>query len=157
MTRRTARSAALAIAFAVYVLLSACAIPGVTTVQSCIDWVHFDDPSAAADEADAVALGRIVDKAGTTTYYEMTATTWSVAVDEWIRGGTGDAEIVVTSLPRSCGDTGDSMADAAGGDPVVLFLRDGDDGWQAITPFQGIVAPGPDGGIPAEWPRGLYE
>lgn len=157
MTRRAARRAALAIMLAASLPLSACATPGITTVQSCIDWVHFEDPSSAADEADAVALGRITDQAGTTTYAEMTAATWNVAVDEWISGGVGEAEIVVTSLPRSCGDTGDTMAATAGGDPVLLFLRDSDDGWQTITPFQGIVEPGPDGGIPAEWPPDLYD
>ncbi len=157
MRRRTARSAGIALAFAVSLQIIGCSSPAITTVQSCIDWVYFEDPSAAADDADAVALGRVIDQAGTTSYYEMTAATWNVAVDEWISGGTGDTDIVVTSLPRSCGDTDDAMADAAGGDPIVLFLRSSDDEWQTITPLQGIVAPGPDGGIPADWPADSYD
>ena len=66
--------------------------------------------------------------------------------------GGADADIVVTWLPRGCGDTDGSMAAAAGGDPVVPFLHDSDDGWQTLTPRQGIVEPGPGGGIPADWP-----
>ena len=149
MRRRTAPCAAIVLALAVSLQLTGCANPA---AQTCFDWPHFADPSAAADEADAVALGRVVDQEGTVSYYGVPAATWNVAVDEWISGGGANADIVVTSVPRGCGDTDDSMTHAAGGDPVVLFLHDSDDGWQTVTPRQGIVEPGPGGGVPAGWP-----
>lgn len=136
--------------------LSGCTVPGLTTSESCIDWVFFETPADAADEADAVVRGSIVEQAGTRTYLDMPAPTWTVAVDEWIEG-TGDDEITVISLPRSCGDTGDTMAAYQQVDDLVFFLRDDESGWQGITPYQGVVPVGADGAIPAEWPENLYD
>lgn len=141
----------------VVTLLAGCASPATTTVTSCIDWVGFDTPADAAEDADAVIIGEVGEQSGTTTYYEMPAAMWEVSVDAWVKGGGGSSAIVVTSLPRSCGDTRDSMADAVDAGPVVLFLRDGDQGWETLTPFQGVVATGVDGAVPAEWPTDLYD
>jgi hypothetical protein len=135
--------------------LTACTIGH--TVQSCIDWVFFDSPSDAAAEADAVARGRIVDQAATTSYLGMPATTWNVEIDEWFEGAGAD-EIVVVSLPRSCGDTTDSMAEAeAEAEDLILFLREQDTGWEILTPWQGVIPARSDGGVPATWPDGLYD
>lgn len=130
--------------------LAACAV--LPSTQSCIDWVFFDAPADAAEEADAVAVGRIVDQAGTTSYLDIPATTWNVEVDEWLEGD-GDAEIVVTSLPRSCGDTSDAMAEAQDEGELVFFLRERESGWEILTPWHGVTPATPDGGIPATWPE----
>ncbi|MGW8482183.1 hypothetical protein ACWGJP_03550 [Microbacterium sp. NPDC055903] len=126
--------------------------------DSCIDWVYFETPADAAEDADAVVLGTIVQQTGTTTYLGMTATTWMIQVDEWV-DGNGDEEIVVTSLPRRCGDRGDTMADRQGEEGMILFLRDDDETstWQAITPWQGVVPAGPGGSIPESWPDDIYD
>lgn len=152
MSQPGIRRAAVAISAALLLPLSSCAFPG-TTAETCIDWVHFESPADAADEADAVAIGRIVNQTGTTDYLDMPATTWNVIVEDWVSGDHTDAVITVTSLPRGCGDSTDAIAEAADGDDlVVLYLRDSDDGWQTLTPLQGTVALGPDGGVPSEWP-----
>lgn len=140
-----------ALACSALVALSGCTDPG-SAPQTCIDWVFFTTPSGAAAESDAVILGRVIDAAGSTTYLDLPATTWNVAVDEWINGGDGSGMTVVTSLPRGCGDTADDMADVAGGYPVILFLREDEQGWQTVTALQGLIAPNADGGIPKEWP-----
>lgn len=96
--------------------------------------------------------GRVADQAGTASYSGLTASTWNVDVEEWIVGdAAAPGRIVVTSLPRSCGDEADSMADAAGGADVILFMRAVDEGWETLTPFQGVV-PAENGGVPASWP-----
>lgn len=130
--------------------LAACSSAPVSS-STCIDWVWLDTPTDAADDADAVAIGRIVGETAPTTYMGMAANRWSIAVESWVSGSGAD-EITVTSLPRSCGDDEDSFERYDDGQDVVLFLRDDAEGWQVLTPFQGIVPVGPDGGIPAEWP-----
>jgi hypothetical protein len=153
MNRRMLRLAAVALAFGAAVWPTGCA-PGEigTEAEACISWIYLETPADAVEQSDAVVRARIIDEAGTRPYEVLTSTTFTVEVDEWIKG-SGESEIVVASLPRSCGDTGDSMADAAGGEPVVLFLRSTPEGWETLTPFQGVVAPGPDGGVPEEWPE----
>lgn len=148
---RHARAATAAAALLALTPIAGCTAPFVTT-GSCIDWVGFETPADAAAESDAVALGRIIDQAGTSSYLDIPVATWNVEVDSWLAGG-GDDEIVVTSLPRSCGDTRDVMAERQGDDPVILFLRDGSSGWETLTPFQGVVPADPDGGMPAVWPE----
>ncbi|WP_298741070.1 hypothetical protein [uncultured Microbacterium sp.] len=138
-------------------LLAGCSSPATTTTSVCIDWVYFESPADAEADADAVVVGTVESQSGATTYYDLPATTWNVNVDTWIKGGAASNDIVVTSLPKSCGETGDNMADAVGTGRVVLFLRDGDDGWETLTPFQGIVPAGSDGDLPTEWPDDLYD
>ncbi|WP_435749129.1 hypothetical protein [Microbacterium sp. PMB16] len=136
--------------------LTGCTSTPLGGTQACIDWVYFEAPADAYDDADAVARGRIVGREGTTSYLDLPATTWKAEIDEWVKG-TGKTEIVVTSLPRSCGESGDSLADAMdAGDEVILFLRERSSGWEAITPWQGTIAATPDGGIPDAWPEDLY-
>ncbi|WAA66719.1 hypothetical protein [Microbacterium oxydans] len=151
MNRLLARTAASTIGLAALTVpLLSCT--SLTTSQTCIDWVFFDAPADAASEADAVARGHIADQAGTTSYMDIPATTWNVEVDDWLEGD-GDAEIVVTSLPRSCGDTTDAMAEMQDEDELVFFLRKRATGWEIITPWQGVTPATPDGGIPETWPE----
>lgn len=130
--------------------LAACSSAQVSS-STCIDWVWFDTPTDAAADADAVAIGRVTGDVEPTSYMGMTANRWSIDVESWL-DGTGPADITVTSLPRSCGDEEDSFERYDDGQDIVLFLRDDAEGWQALTPFQGIAPVGPDGGIPTEWP-----
>lgn len=132
--------------------LAGCSSFGVPASGVCIDWVYFDTPADAAGEADAVIVGTVDSQAGSTAYQGLRATTWSVSVDRWIKGGDGSGAIVVTSLPRSCGDTDDSMADAVGAGPVVLFLRDRESAWEILTPFQGVLPAERNGDLPGAWP-----
>ncbi len=78
-------------------------------------------------------------------------------VDTWIKGGPTPHHIVVTSLPKSGDEVGDNMADAVGTGQVVLFLRNGTDGWETLTPFHGVTPVGSDGDLPTEWPDDLYD
>ena len=133
-------------------VLAGCSSFGPPTSGACIDWVYFESPADAADEADAVIVGTVESSAGSTTYLDLPATKWHVSVDRWIKGGDGSRTVVVTSLPRSCGDTHDSVADAVDAGPVVLFLRDGKSGWETLTPFQGLIPAERDGNLPSEWP-----
>ncbi|GAT74295.1 hypothetical protein MHM582_2800 [Microbacterium sp. HM58-2] len=137
-------------------MLSGCSSTLGVTTHTCIDWIAFETPADAAEEADAVVVGRISGQAGTTTYMGMTATTWNVEADTWLEG-KGEHELVVTSLPRSCDDPGDTMSRLQGTEPLVLFLRDASSGWEIVTPWQGVVPATPDGGIPPEWPADVYE
>lgn len=155
MPRRTSTAAALA-SVLLLLPLPGCTLPSIVTSQACASWVDFTTPVDAADEADAVALGRIVDQAGNTTYEGITTNTWNVEVDEWLKGD-GEGEIIVTSLPRTCGDDRDTMSRFQSVEELVLFLRDDESGWQTITPFQGAVPASPDGEIPEAWPDGLYD
>jgi hypothetical protein len=151
MNRLLARRAASALGVAVLTMpLLSCT--SLSTSHSCIDWVFFDTPADAAEEANAIAVGRIVDQAGTTSYMDIPATTWNVVVDEWLEGD-GDPEIVVTSLPRSCGDTTDAMAEAQKEDELVFFLRERASGWEIVTPWQGVTPAAPGGQIPQTWPE----
>lgn len=143
--------AALAVA-----VLAVSALSGCSSATSCIDWVYFETPAEAAEWVDAVAIGTIVGQAGTTSYENMPASTWNVAVEEWQKG-SGPDDLVVTSLPRSCGDTADSMTEYQGVSPLVFFLQETESGWTAVTPFQGVIPAASDGTIPETWPDDLYD
>lgn len=138
-------------------MLAGCSSPTATTTSVCIDWVYFESPADAEADADAVVVGTVESQSGSTMSYDLPTTTWNVKVDSWIKGGAASSDIAVTSLPRSCGDNDDSMAEAVGTGQVVLFLRDGDDGWETLTPFQGTIPVGPDGDPPTEWLDDLYD
>jgi len=151
------RRALAAAMFAATLAISGCSATG-GTAQTCIDWVFFDTPSDAADEADAIIVGDVIEQADTTTYLDLPATTWNVRVDTWLDGDDGDEieegeEIVVTSLPHSCGVTGDTLAAYADVDSLLFFLREGDEGWEILTPYQGVLPTEPGSTIPAEWPE----
>ena len=144
-----------AVAAASLLSLSGCAVPGLVTTSACIDWVSFDTPADAATDADAVVLGSIAGQDGTTQYEGMTANIWTVEIEDWLKG-SGSETIDVVSLPRSCGDTEDGMAEFSDQDEVVLFLRSTDSGWEGITPWQQAML-SEDGGYPEAWPDDLYD
>lgn len=142
-------------------LLSTAAVAGCSggpfvRSEMCVSWVSFDTPADAAADTAYVASGRVVERAGTARSFETDASVWLVEVDEWITGD-GPDEIEVISTPTTCtaGGTypdGDPLEEAMGHERVVLFLYDEAGTWRTITPMQGIVPAGDDGGIPTEWP-----
>lgn len=156
------RSLAIAALLAV-VPLSACGSPAENDVAHiCIDYAYFETPGEAVDDANAVVLGRVVEKAGTGKYDGVDAAIFTIAVEEWVKAGDGlgadqPEQIEVLSLPRTCGDSGDTLAGAVGGDALYLFLREVDSRWETLTPFQGQIPPGENGEIPAQWPDDIYD
>jgi len=121
--------------------------------HTCVDWVSFDSPADAMEHADAVVAGRLVEQSGSTTMYGEAAPQWTIAVDEWLEGD-GEDEIEVVSTPATCeaSPPPDPFAALQDADRVIVFLHDDPDvGWRSITPWQGIVPAGPDGGLPEVW------
>lgn len=154
------------LAFAVLlalVPLGACGSPAEDDVAHiCIDYVYFETPGDAVDDASAVVLGRVVERAGTGDFEGVDASIFTIAVDEWVESGTGPGaeqpeQIEVMSLPRTCGESGDALADAVGGDALYLFLREVDGQWETLTPFQGQIQPDGNGEIPSQWPGDIYD
>jgi hypothetical protein len=66
--------------------------------------------------------------------------------------------VTVLSTPQTCLGHGQV---SPSGDPldvdgavVVILHDDAEHGLRTVTPFDGVVPPGPDGGLPAAWPEG---
>jgi hypothetical protein len=158
MTRRRRLSTALAAlsALGATAALSGC-FPSEESA-ACADWAHYDSPADAAEDADAVAFGTVVDQAGTTELYGYVVHVWVVEVDEWLQG-TGDTTIEVVSTPRTC-ETGSPYPDGdpldGAGDVLLLLTADGDR-WQSLTGFQGVVPAPADGRMPTAWPSAPAE
>ncbi len=157
MTHRWCAAPLATLGLAAPLLMTGCSSPASPTVSVCIDWAHFDSPADAKTGADAVVLGTVRGQHASTTYLQLAATKWNVRVDDWIKGDAGSRTIIVTSVPEGCGRTGDNMAPAADAGQVVLFLHDGDDGWETITPFHGWIPAGTGGEIPTAWPADQNE
>jgi len=124
--------------------------PGGVTTETCVSWVEFETPSDAAEDAEAVVRGTIGDPAGTAPVFGVDAPVWTVDVAEWIEG-EGPDRIEVISTPVTCEGTPspDPFASAEG--EMILFLHLDESRWRGITPLQALVAPGPDGQVPARW------
>ncbi|MCD2497827.1 hypothetical protein [Microbacterium nymphoidis] len=137
-------------------VLPACSAVSPGNVQSCIDWVVYDSIEDAQAQSDAIVLAVIGTKTGDIEFMRgAPATTWSVDVRTWLEAPSGVSAtdtIEVVSTPYSCGETRDALGEAADGEPRILFLRDGDHGWEILTPYQGVALPGPDGSLPTAWP-----
>lgn len=152
--------------------------PGV----ACVDWVFFETPREAAADAGAVLLGTVVEQDGTAPLFGVESNRWVFDVEEVLdrpepaRGGfepppelevsAGD-RIAVVSTPETCsgdsaypdGDPLDPATGRAAADGTVIVLLSGGDGavegsdeLRLITPYQGVLTPAADGGLPAEWP-----
>lgn len=137
--------------------LTGCAL---VDTQSCVDWVVFDTPAAAARDAAAVVVGRVGVRAGTTNVFGAESHVWTVQVSRWITGSGGDS-IRVTSVPETCAGAGaapypagDPFEKAMGNRESVLFLSREGGSWRGITPSQAIVEASDAGGIPDAWPPG---
>ncbi|MCH6231587.1 hypothetical protein MK786_12625 [Microbacterium sp. CFH 31415] len=122
--------------------------------EQCVDWVWFETPLDAADDAHAVAIGRVTGQAGTVSSYGETSNVWTFEVEEWVAGDGADV-IEVVSLPRTC-ETGSPYPD---GDPldtdadVMVFLRQQDaDSAQTITGLQGVIRGDGAAEVPDAWP-----
>lgn len=128
--------------------------PG-TTSETCVDWVAFDTPADALEDAASAVIGTVGEQDGTADLYGYTVAAWTVHVDEWLKG-SGDASIRVLSTPETCSagspyPDGDPFAAASG--PQLILLSNDRGTWLAITPWQGVVA-APDATVPDAWPAG---
>jgi hypothetical protein len=124
--------------------------------HTCVDWVWFDSPAGAMEEADAVVAGRVAGQSGSTQMFGEQASIWTIDVDEWIKGD-GDDELEVVSTPATCEATppADPVGVLQDERRVIVFLHDDPDvGWRTLTPFHGVTPSGSDGGIPEIWPSG---
>jgi hypothetical protein len=142
---------------AVALLCAAATLVG-CVVRGCPGWAGYETPEDAADSADAVVVGRVVERVSTTDFNGASANVWSVDVAEWIKG-EGPDRIEVISPPPACGPgtdpylgEEDPLATATGYGTAALFLVGDEPGWRALSPGQGLVEVAPDGQIPTDWP-----
>ena len=150
--------------------------PGV----ACVDWVSFATPAEAASDAGAVVRGTVVEQDGTAWMYGVESQRWLVDVEEVLERPEPPTDrvepqpelevspgerIVVVSTPETCsgdaypgGDPLDPASGRSGADGTVIVLlsaaseEDEVDGYHLITPYQGVLTPARDGGLPAKWP-----
>ena len=151
MRRRRVLSAAAVL------LCLAPALTGCLQVQGCPGWAGYETPNDAAESADAVAVGHVIEKVSTSDFNGANANVWSVEVVEWLKGD-GPDRIEVLSPPSACGASADPYL---GEDPLqaatrqegsALFLVQTDSGWRTISPVQGLAELTSVGSIPAVWP-----
>ena len=150
--------------------------PGV----ACVDWVSFATPAEGAADAGAVLRATVVEQDGTAWMYGVESQRWLVDVEEVLERPDRPADrpeaqpelevavgerIVVVSTPETCsGDAypgGDPLDPASGlgaadGTVIVLLSAASEEdevgGYHLITPYQGVLTPARDGGLPAKWP-----
>lgn len=161
------RARALAAAGVASLVLAGCAVvdavragvPGDGGAETCVSWVLHATPAEAAQDNLAVR-GRVVGRAGTERIWGVEAALWELEVDAVLVGaGVEPGErVLVLSTPETCLGHGEVYPS---GDPldvdgavVVILHDDGEHGPRTVTPFDGVVPPGPDGGLPGDWPPG---
>ncbi|WP_146145346.1 hypothetical protein [Microbacterium timonense] len=134
------------------------ALAGCVYAQGCPGWAGYETPNDAAESAEAVVIGRVVEKVSTTDFNGARANVWSVAVTEW-RKGDGPDHVEVLSPPSACGSSADPylgdedpLGAAVRHGASALFLVGDEAGWRTISPVQGLVELAPDGRIPSTWP-----
>ncbi|WP_143762087.1 hypothetical protein [Isoptericola variabilis] len=124
---------------------------------TCVDWVLHATPVEAARDNLAVRA-TVVGPAGTQRVWGVDGALWELDVAEVLVGTGVEAgeRVTVLSTPETC-----SSATYPSGDPldvegevVVILHDDAEHGLRTVTPFDGVVTPGPDGGLPASWPAG---
>ncbi|GAA1985999.1 hypothetical protein GCM10009718_24230 [Isoptericola halotolerans] len=125
--------------------------------ETCFDWAVHDTPVQAAQDA-LVVRGAVVGAAGEGAAWGVRAARWDVAVDEVLAGEGVEAgqQVTVLSSPETCNGgrgpypVGDPLD--VDGEVVVLLHDDAELGFRTVTPFDGVVAVGPGGDLPARWP-----
>jgi hypothetical protein len=146
---------------------AACAGPGLGLGEeaTCISWVFFDSPAKAAEDAAVVVRATVVESAGTVALWGTRANVWRLDVEEVLagsmRGVAAGEEFEVVSTPRTC----DAGGEYPGGDrldtdePVVVLIDEDEmfDVVRTLTPYDGVVAPAPDGGLPTAWPEDQHD
>lgn len=131
--------------------LAGCGLP--PTAQTCVSWASHETPQDAFDGAELVVLGRVAPAHTTRSVFGYRAAVHEVSVAQVLKGDADAKEpLEVASTPITCmGDEvypeGDPL-DVAG--DVVLFLTDTEAAgeWRLLTPFEGVLAAGPDGAPP---------
>jgi hypothetical protein len=153
-------SAVLAVVALTVSAAAGCAVVGERTV-ACVEWVWFDTPADALDDATvAVRTDGPAPVVGTADLFGVDARVHAVRVVEVLKGSdvrAGD-ELAVAATPATC--TGEEVYPDgdpldASGDLVLLLHRDEDAGlWRTITPEHGVVPATVDGHVPDSWPAG---
>lgn len=148
---RCARGLAVGVGVLASIGLAGCDL--LPTAQTCVSWVAHETPQEAFDAAGLVVVGRVAPAHTTRSVFGYRTAVHEVTVAQVLKG---DAEVKerleVASTPITCmGDEvypeGDPL-DVAG--DVVLFVTDTEatGEWRLLTPFEGVLAAGPDGGPP---------
>jgi hypothetical protein len=133
--------------------------PGGGGPVTCVDWVLHATPAEAARDNLAVR-GNVVGPAGTQRVWGVEGALWHVDVEAVLTGeGVEPGErITVLSTPETCSGDGEEYPAgdplAVEGEVVVILHDDAESGLRTVTPFDGVVAPAPDGGMPERWPQG---
>jgi len=121
--------------------------------DACPAWPGFDTLAGARGAADAVAVGRVIERVGATPMFGTWASVWEVEVESWMKGD-GPERIDVVSLPHGCEGPAyfgsDPFEAATDFDQAIIFLSDGSNGWQSINPGQGVVE-SRGGALPDVW------
>lgn len=137
----------------VVALLAGCA----GTSMTCVSWVDFATPADALESAEHVVVGRVEERAGTTSLYGVDAHRYRVVAEASpLKDGGAGESLHVVSTPVTCsGDDVYPQGDPLDTDePVVLFLTQdevGDD-WRTLTPRHGVAPADGTGDLPAQWP-----
>ncbi|QAY59756.1 hypothetical protein ET475_06970 [Microbacterium protaetiae] len=136
-------------------LLTGCSGAPFGTAGQCVDWVAFDTPADALEDASSAVVGTVGEKVGEANLFGYTVNAWSVQVDHWAKG-SGEGSIRVLSAPETCS----AGSPYPGGDPFgaasglqLILLHEENGAPRTITPWQGIV-PAPGGVVPEAWPPG---
>jgi hypothetical protein len=158
------RGVVAAVLFAAGGVAAAPACTSLAAGESCFDWVIFDTPADAVEDADVVIRATVAESAGTVELWGTRANAWRLDVEEVLAGSMlgvlAGEELEVVSTPFTCGASG-AYPDGDRLDtrePVVVFVEDDTtfDVVRTLSPYDGVVAPAPDDGLPAAWPPGQH-
>ena len=136
-------------------MLPGCAGGPFTQSGECVDWVAFDTPADALEDASSAVIGTIGEQDGTAGLYGYPVNAWTVRVNDWLKG-SGGSSIRVLSSPETCSEGSpypDSDPFALASGPQLILLHDEGGTWRTITPWQGLV-PAPEGAVPEASPEG---
>jgi len=136
------------------IALAGCSVP---ENPQCKTWEIYDTPQDAEKDADAVAIGTLVDRSGTQEWHGSEINVWQMEVESWIKG-SGSTQIEVASLPDTCGpvptpySSTDPLLQAGDEGRVAVFLNEDGDGWEVASPFQATISVPAGDTLPSEWP-----
>lgn len=130
----------LAAALAAIVLGSGCGPTPGSVGDTCVHWVHFENPQDQFDNADLVVIGTPLKQDGETMIYGYRARSHQVELETVVKGDPGQAPLRIASMPQTCGK---SYPD---GDPldtdqrVLIFATRQGSEWFTMTPAQGVLS-----------------
>lgn len=112
-----------------------------TASASCPSWASFTTPQDKYDAADLVVATSSSTRDGTTSIFGVDAHSYDIAVDEVLKGGSGNETVRISSMPDPCSGTaeypdGDPLDTS---DPLLTFATKQDGEWFTLTPFDGTL------------------